>query len=305
MLRLPKIAGVIAHIAGPSGSGKTTLLQKIETKFPQILTKDLDEFDDQAEEILGYTEFKKKNYTDEMLKTLVDKRQELMDSFLEKNIGTPIVLGGHHVEDERHVLDVKTNTKLLLNTSPLTSAWRGYLRSQKEEPEHKRKLTELPFDYGEAKDDVQRYTTLGYKKMSPVDIMNTIADKLEKTASRFRLPTPSFKQIKTQAYSLAPTLAPHINEVARTATHLGAPGMIGETVFQSGLLLKDLLAKHVDTQKVLSVGKEYLGYLLPKVKLGGVVPTAVIVKGNPKYIRGNPDADRFYSDLKQHVEGLG
>lgn len=34
-------------------------------------------------------------------------------------------------------------------------------------------------------------------------------------------------------------------------------------------------------------------------------PTAVIVKGNPKYLAGNPHAEAFYGDLEAHLKGLG
>lgn len=34
-------------------------------------------------------------------------------------------------------------------------------------------------------------------------------------------------------------------------------------------------------------------------------PTAVIIKGNPKYIRSNPDADRFYAELAAHLRDNG
>jgi hypothetical protein len=34
-------------------------------------------------------------------------------------------------------------------------------------------------------------------------------------------------------------------------------------------------------------------------------PTAVIIKGNPKYIRSNPDADRFYEELSAHLRDNG
>lgn len=35
------------------------------------------------------------------------------------------------------------------------------------------------------------------------------------------------------------------------------------------------------------------------------IKTAVIIKGNPKFIEGNSEADRFYDDLKRFLEGLG
>ena len=116
--------------------------------------------------------------------------------------------------------------------------------------------------------------------------------------SRFKLPS-FLPAIKHKAYGVAPTLAPHVNEVARTATHLGAPGLIGETAFQSGLLLKDLLAKHVDKQKVLDVGKEYLGYLLPKVKLGEVKNAAIIPAIKSLAITGSTAALPRVNQLSQ------
>ncbi|MCK9352166.1 MAG: hypothetical protein WCT49_03150 [Candidatus Paceibacterota bacterium] len=33
--------------------------------------------------------------------------------------------------------------------------------------------------------------------------------------------------------------------------------------------------------------------------------TAVIIKGNPKFITDNPDADRFYCEIKRFLEGEG
>ena len=33
--------------------------------------------------------------------------------------------------------------------------------------------------------------------------------------------------------------------------------------------------------------------------------TAVIIKGNPKFVANNPDADRFYDDVKNFLEELG
>lgn len=33
--------------------------------------------------------------------------------------------------------------------------------------------------------------------------------------------------------------------------------------------------------------------------------TAVIIKGNPKFVDGNRDADRFYNELKLFLESLG
>jgi len=34
-------------------------------------------------------------------------------------------------------------------------------------------------------------------------------------------------------------------------------------------------------------------------------PTAVIIKGNPKFIKDNPVADDFYSSMKDYLEDIG
>lgn len=163
---------VICHISGPSGSGKTTLLNKIQKLFPNVICKDLDEFDEQAEDILEYSNIKKKNYSDEMLKNLFNKRQELLDKFI-KNSDKPIILGGHHTED-KYVLNVHTNNKFRINVGPITSAYRAYLRSQKEDLKYRRTLDELPFDIKEAKDVISELNKLGYEPKSKEEIIKFI-----------------------------------------------------------------------------------------------------------------------------------
>ena len=73
---------IVCHIAGPSGSGKTTLLEKIHNQFPSIVTKDLDEFDDEASNMLGLDSTQKKTWQAEDFKKLADLRQKLMDDFI-------------------------------------------------------------------------------------------------------------------------------------------------------------------------------------------------------------------------------
>lgn len=168
---------VICHISGPSGSGKTTLLNKIQKLFPNVVCKDLDELDEQAENILGYSNIKKKNYSDKMLKNLFNKRQELLNKFV-KNSNKPIILGGHHTEG-RYVLDIHTDNKFRINIGPITSAYRAYLRSQKEDPKYKRTLDELPFDIKEAKETIDELNKLNYEPKSTEEIIKFISNLLE------------------------------------------------------------------------------------------------------------------------------
>ena len=91
-------SNVLAHIAGPSGSGKSTLLLRLKHLYPTLVVKDLDEFDDEAEIMLGFSTIKKRNYTDSMLTELALHRQRLLDDFLFVNKNSNVVLGGHHTE---------------------------------------------------------------------------------------------------------------------------------------------------------------------------------------------------------------
>ena len=174
---LGKSAGVLAHVAGPSGSGKTTLLNRLAASHPGLLAKDLDEFDDDAVNALGYAQTPKSVYTDDMLAALAQKRQSLMDDYLAANAGKPVVFGGHHWEGT-HTLNVPADNKLLLNTHPLVAAWRAYRRSRSEPPQYRRRLTEIPSDYAEAKSDRQRLLAEGYEPMSHDKITASIGNIL-------------------------------------------------------------------------------------------------------------------------------
>lgn len=176
-MRLLKAAGVVAHVAGPSGSGKTTLMNDLAARHPGLVTKDMDEFDEQAEVDLGYAGTPKQQYTDDMLSTLAARRQQVMDDWLAVQGDKPVVLGGHHWEGE-HVLDLPAGAaKALLPTSPLISAWRAYRRSQAEAPQFRRRLSELPADWAEARADVKRLKGMGYVAMSPAAIDGLVAEK--------------------------------------------------------------------------------------------------------------------------------
>lgn len=160
---------VLAHIAGASGSGKTTLGRELASSHSSIIVKDLDEFDDEAENMLGYLDVGKKDYTDEMLSQLAKLRQHLMDDFIKRN-NKPIVFVGHHTEGD-HVLHVPTKNRFLLDVNAKTSAWRGYQRSQKEDSKYRRTLEELPQDEKEAQETIDWLLRNGYKLLSRNQIL--------------------------------------------------------------------------------------------------------------------------------------
>ena len=165
---------VIAHISGPSGSGKTTIGEKIKQLYPTLLVQDLDDMDEIAHAEL-FKNKSKRDFTDNDIKILAGRRQQLLDSYIKMNKNKKIVLVGHHTEGNT-ILDVHTDNKWMLNTAPFTSAYRAYIRSQNEKPEHRRLLSELPVDYEEAKDVVNQLLELGYKKYSAENIIKMIEE---------------------------------------------------------------------------------------------------------------------------------
>jgi len=159
---------VLAHIAGPSGSGKTTIATVLAKKYPNIKFTDLDDFDDEAERLLGWDGIKKRKYTNKMLYTLYKKRQQLLDNHI-RSSKKPIVYVGHHLEAE-HVLKIPTDNRFLLNVDAKTSAYRGWKRSQSEDPKYRRLKKEIPDDVRAAQEDIDWLKKNKYVVMSPKQI---------------------------------------------------------------------------------------------------------------------------------------
>lgn len=177
---MPKYAAyrepsVLAHIAGASGSGKTTLGRRIARLHPNLAVKDLDEFDDEAEQNLGYAGVSKRDYTTEMLSELAGRRQQLMDSFVSSS-KSPVVFVGHHTEGD-HVLRIPTENRFLLDVDARTSARRGYQRSQKGDPKYRRTLEELPQDEQEARETIDWLRNNGYQPLKKDHILRWIANR--------------------------------------------------------------------------------------------------------------------------------
>lgn len=167
---------VLAHISGASGSGKTYLANELSKVYPSVIFKDLDEFDDEAVDILKYNNIRKSQYTDDMLLKLANLRQKLMDEFVAHH-NKPIIFVGHHTEGE-HVLNISTKNKFLLNVDAKTSAWQAYLRSQKEDIKHRRTLEELPEDEKEAQEVINYLLKNGYKKLDSKEIKDWMKNNL-------------------------------------------------------------------------------------------------------------------------------
>lgn len=168
---------ILCHIAGPSGSGKTTILENISRLFPNVIAKDLDEFDDQASQILGLDSTKKKEWREDDFKKLAQLRQKLMDDFILLHKDQPIVFGGFHTEDT-FILDIETNHRFLLDISAEESARRAYLRSQNENIKFRRSIDDLSFDIAEAQREIDFLLKNKYERMSEGEILKFIESRV-------------------------------------------------------------------------------------------------------------------------------
>lgn len=123
---------VFAHISGPSGSGKTTIMEEIASLHPDVVAKDLDEFDEEANKAMDIPDSWKHDssiWTQEIEETQFALRQRLLDDFLERNSGRKIILAGHHTEWGKD-LQFNAKHKILLNTSTKESMERRIKRDR-------------------------------------------------------------------------------------------------------------------------------------------------------------------------------
>ncbi len=198
---------VLAHIGGASGSGKSTLAAKLKEKYPSLTVKDLDDLDDAAVAMLGWQDKPKSDYSDSELRLLADRRQSLLDSFLNES-DPPIVLVGHHWEGE-NTLNIPTKSKFYLDVTPQDAAFRAYIRSQDEDEKTRRSLVEMPEDIEEAEKDLARLQEEGYLSKSEEEIIDWVAGQLkplgrEHVSSNFKVGASPFAK-KSKALPPNPT----------------------------------------------------------------------------------------------------
>ncbi len=173
---LVKRAEVLAHIAGPTASGKSTLLRRLKKEMPGLTTQDLDQFYFRARANLkDQLPASSKDWSDDDWARLDALRRSKFDAWLGEHQAEPIVLGGHHLDDGAETLKIPGGEKLLLNTGPVTSAFRRYRRSQNNKDESKRQsFTKLFGNWNEGRKDVAQLKGLGYQPLSADDIVARI-----------------------------------------------------------------------------------------------------------------------------------
>ena len=96
-------SSVIAHLVGQAGSGKTYFIENtLLKKYPEMVAKDLDDFDDEADAVVGgdksWRQSGDPNQIDQKLaRKHFDKVQSLLDQFLSEHSGKKIFLAGMSV----------------------------------------------------------------------------------------------------------------------------------------------------------------------------------------------------------------
>lgn len=165
-LALFKTGEILGHIAGPSGAGKTTLLRRLQTRHPQLVTQDLDDFHFQVRGKNKITDWDAHH----------QKVRAVLRRFVKQHRSAPVVLGGAHVPPE--VLGDNAQ-RWMLDTSPLVSTWRRYRRKNQWPEvgpvgERLGNLTDTPRNYLNARHDVQTFKDEGYALVDTTTIENAI-----------------------------------------------------------------------------------------------------------------------------------
>jgi len=179
-----KGAALIAHIGGVSGAGKTTVLSQLRKTYPTVITKDIDEFDEDAKKKLGLPYAIKGPLTDDVLSALTNEKQRLLSKFLSTNVKKPVVTGGIHFEQRGggYALDLPATHKLMLDTSPLRGSWRAYHRARRStEPNYT--LGEIIRHWYENKHIQRDYKDMGYEIVPPQTVIARVGDALKTAAT--------------------------------------------------------------------------------------------------------------------------
>jgi superfamily II DNA or RNA helicase/shikimate kinase len=184
-----KTAAVLGHITGVSGAGKTTLLRSLQKKHPQLVTKDTDEWFDEARDRLGVP--RTSVHPTRGKAAFRQATEQVARDFLRDNKDKPVLLGGGFIwQKGRDILrGHEPKAKMMLDTGPLKSSWRRYKRKNErpwagEVGVRHGKLSNIPHNYRKAKRHMAAFKERGYVPMSPQQIEQTVASKL-KTAAAF------------------------------------------------------------------------------------------------------------------------
>ena len=169
---------VFAHISGPSGSGKTTLMEEIASLHPDVVVKDLDEFDEEATEEMGLDPgWKQNSWSEELQREHYKIKQNLLDNFIEENAGKRTLLVGLH-EEGGDALHFNPRHKILIDTGPTESMRRRVKRDKKLSSTYEfwKDQGAMASELEESEKIIQSLTSEGYTSMSREEILDLFSE---------------------------------------------------------------------------------------------------------------------------------
>ena len=184
---------VLAHLVGQAGSGKTYFIENtLLKKYPEIVTKDLDDFDDEADAVVASGKGDKSwrqsgdpNQIDqELARKHFDKVQSLLDQFLSKHSGKKVFLAGMSVfpwvEGKNELNLGSPKFKFYLDIEPKVSAERRIERDIEKGLYGKEKLSDEEFeenlkaDLEHAATEKSQLLSAGYEPTTPEEIVKAV-----------------------------------------------------------------------------------------------------------------------------------
>ena len=178
---------VIGHLVGQAGSGKTYFIENtLLKKYPEIIAKDLDDFDDEADAVVAGGKGDKSwrmdmsNIDQELAKKHFDEVQSLVNQFISENGDKKIFLAGMSVfpwVQGNNELDIgNPELKVYLNIDPEVSAKRRIDRDVKKGLYGDQKPTQEEWE-GELKyaaEEKAQLLSSGYKSATPEEIVKSV-----------------------------------------------------------------------------------------------------------------------------------
>ena len=178
---------VIAHLVGQAGSGKTYFIKNtLLKKYPKIVAKDLDDFDDAADKALdlGGKSWRASGDPSQIDQKLAREHfntvQGMVDQFLSANQDKKIFLAGMSVfpwVQGNNELDLGSPTfKFYLDIDPQVSAKRRIARDVKKGLYGDEKPTEEEFqnELKWAAEEKAQLLGAGYKATTPEEIVKAV-----------------------------------------------------------------------------------------------------------------------------------
>ena len=184
-------SSVMAHLVGQAGSGKTYFIENtLLKKYPEIVAKDLDDFDDEADAVVASGKGDKSwrqdphNTDQKLARKHFDEVQSLVDQFLSSNSDKKVFLAGMSVfpwVEGDNQLDLGNPThKFYLDIDPKVSAQRRIDRDIGKGLYGDEKISDEDYEENIAADmeyaaqEKAQLLSFGYKATTPEEIVQVV-----------------------------------------------------------------------------------------------------------------------------------